>query len=307
MSSFKELFLDFEIDELKSNVFQCLKDTPEVLEFIQELWENNFHTFGLKDSAKGAFESIKNNFLVSDLDYNNLFTNTLKTQEYKKHRRKSFLSAEKMDFQYSLLESYLQNASSFLDFGSGKLATLRKICSNNQNIQKLYGFDPNSNPRFTSSDPRISFITKLKDLKNLKDLDIIYSSLVLHHLTPEELDQSLKVIFNCLKSGGKFILIEEGFPEELDEELLKVSHEKLNSFGYSMNEQLVAKFENFTDREKFLVIYFNDYLINLGNLNYMPWTFEYRDLDSWVQLVEEYNFKLEEKYYFGIIKNKARA
>lgn len=304
MSCLKDYFSEEELQELSSNVFTYLKAKTNIFSFIQALWESNFKVFDLELSARAAFEAIKINSTLSTSGYAELFINSLKTSEYKKHRRKSFVSSSKMDFQYQFLENYLENVSTFLDFGSGKLATLRKISSNNLSIKMLYGFDPNSNPRFTSSDPRIRFLTSLDEVKKLRNLDLVYSSLVLHHLTFDQLEESLKTISDSLQKGGKFILLEEAFPETLDEILLESSQEKLKNFGYEMNSELVSEFENFSEVEKYLIIYFNDYLINLGNLNYMPWTFEYRTLDCWIELVEKFGIKAVEKYYFGIVKNK---
>ena len=113
--------------------------------------------------------------------------------------------------------------SKILDFGcgSGTLAIM---------IQKAY---PHASVTGVDVDPEILFIAekkvsesglKIKLVKydgiNLpfdgkEVFDIVVSSLVFHHLSTNNKEVALKEIYNALKSGGKFFILDFGKPRSI--------------------------------------------------------------------------------------------
>jgi SAM-dependent methyltransferase len=303
--NFKKYFGNDELTFIQNHIFETIKNSLDITKFLETLWKSNFEDIGFGFLVDEMFEIIEKSAGKKDGEVIQQIETIFLNKDFKRYARKSRKNTgSKMQFGYELVKNYLNGANTFLDFGAGKLALIRRIARENPNIQKFYGFDPGSNPDYISFDERVEFINDFDKLKNLKNIDVIYSSFVFHHLTAEEIDNSLKLIKSILAPNGKFILVEESFPIESTFELENNSKAKLESLGYSLNKEASKLFEKLSTKEKFLAIYLNDVLINLKNLSYMPWTFEYKSMEEWRKLLKDYGFELDEEYAFGLIDSK---
>jgi SAM-dependent methyltransferase len=299
---FKEHFIADKLLDLEKNPFKEIKENEKIFTFLKNLWIHNFNKIGFAIIPEQMFQVLKEeqNFESALQQIEEIFQN----KDFKRHARRSRRFGTKMSFSYELIRPYVQNQTSFLDFGCGKMALLRRLAKEKTSFQKLYGYDPASNPGEINFDQRVEFITTIKDLESLSNIDIVHASYVFHHLTAEEIRVAFKVIHKILKPGGIFIFIDEAFPEEFSMFNLQFSIEKLNSIGYQINNTLTEEFNSLNEKERFLTIYLNDVLINLKNLTYMPWTFEYRSLEEWRREIESFGFIKNEEYFFGIAENE---
>jgi SAM-dependent methyltransferase len=302
-STFKRLFEAQEVESLHHDYFSWLRREKNVLDLLEELWTDNFRQFGFKHLAVDVFKKIREgefretNNLIADID--NVFTDP----DFKKFTRFSRqANNSKMDLNYQLVREHLQGVESFFDYGCGRMALIRRIVRENTSIRRFYGYDPKSQPYYLDFDPRVAFFDHLSALSHIPLVDVVYSSFVFHHLTEEQIEQSLHCISNILKPGGKFILVEETFPEREALAVVDRTGEHIEQFGYEAHTDLLQIFLQLSEREKMLVIYLNDVLINLKNLSYMPWTFEYRTIEQWSHEVEKHGFKKSYDDLFWILK-----
>ena len=295
MSSLKEFYTNEELNLILSNPFYYICENKDIFHFIKELWLSNFKVYGMQDIALEVFDSISSNKSFDEKI--KTINNILRYRRLHKLTKAAAIKNTPMQFSLDLIKEYVENINSFLDYGSGKLALLDAI-QKEFKVGKLYGFDPKSTPKFLDKESKIKFITNIDELSILKDLDVIYSSFVFHHLTSKEIKESIEVFKKILAKNGKIIFLEETFSN--DKDLFKSSSEKLKLLGYSSNIELTNIFNSLSVKERLLCIYLNDYLINLKNLSYMPWTYEYKSLDEWEDLFIKNNFKIVNRYYFGI-------
>ena len=115
----------------------------------------------------------------------------------------------------------LQGSESILDFGSGVGSLARKVAPRLQKDGKLICLDVSPKlleytkgklKKYTNVDYVLGNISNLS-LPD-KNLDIIVSTWVLHHLEKEELDNTVDKFGSLLKENGRIFIIE--FPEEYE-------------------------------------------------------------------------------------------
>jgi hypothetical protein len=286
---------------IKMNFLQQINSYPKVFNFIHNLWVNNFKNFGFEYLVEKIFEEIKtvDNFdnLIIRID------EILRDKEFKKFNRKSFSQSKFKAFQFEIVKPFLDKAESILDFGCGKMALIRRISKEDdfEKIKILAGYDPNLEINYKDFDSRAVFYNRKSDLIG-KKFDLIISSFVLHHMTKDEIEENLNLINSILTENGKFILIEESFDGKFPN---FDSIEFLKNTDFEISSELTQEFLDLTLEQKFLAIYLNDILINYRNLDYIPWTNQYKTMIEWRSLCEKYGFKFEKEYFFGII-NKGR-
>lgn len=301
--TFKSFFSEKEISDIQKNPINLFVEYSTCTDFIYRLWLNNFLKVGFPEIPDRLFGILKKssskNFDETLHELQNVFDTH---KEFKRQARRSRRFGVKMNFGFDLIRPYItQNTKQFLDFGCGKMALLRRLAKENIPIKKLYGFDPASNPGEVNFDTRAEFINTIEKLNGLESLDLIHTSFVFHHLTKREIEESLNILHEVLKNNGIFVFIEESFSTDVT--LESVSSQKLKDIGYATHKELTELFEKLTVKERLLAIYMNDVLINLKNLSYMPWTFEYRDLEGWRSIIESRGFTMVEEYSFGIVEN----
>lgn len=301
-NSFTDYFTTDEVQSLKAKPFWWLRSESKVFTFLEILWKNNFRQYGFEYLAEQIFEIIQNCKTNDTADIVQQIESVFTDPNFKKFTRFARqANIQKMDLNYQIIKDYLVDANSFFDFGCGRMALIRRIVRENQQLERLYGYDPKSNPYYRDFDPRVTFLEKIDSVKSINPVDIVYSSFVLHHLTEEEIDEALATIISLLKPNGKFILLEETYPQISLNAYAQDTHKFLLKFGYENSIELFDIFDSLSDREKMLVIYLNDVLINSKNLSYMPWTFTYRTAEGWKERVEKYGLKMPESEKFWIL------
>jgi ubiquinone/menaquinone biosynthesis C-methylase UbiE len=206
------------------------------------------------------------------------------------------------DMFLEIIEKDLRGVKTILDFGCGKLAFLKNIAEQNQNIEKLIGIDFYSQPVLENLDSRIEFARNLELVADAS-VDLAIIKLVLHHLRDE---QEAKNIFidlkRVLRPGGKLIIFEESFPgREYDVELVR---KYLPKFNLEMADS-TEDFLQLNQEEKIQFLFLNDWLMNLQN-TYMPWTSLYKSMEEWIALIESVGFQKNEAHFLGAIKDRKR-
>lgn len=278
-------------------VLGILQRKSEVYKFIRDLWLNNFDGVGFKNLAQRIFEEVLRKKSFAELKIQ--IEDILNDKRFKKQSRNSRKKGNLNSFQLDILTDYLKEAESLLDFGCGKMSLLRQISKGDfSNIKTLAGYDPKSNPSYIDFDPRARFFDKLCDLKDQK-FDLVTSTFVMHHLTQVEIQQSFEVIKSCLNPGGKFILIEESFGENMPN---RDSINYLAKLGYEINLDLTGRFMEMSREDQMQILFINDVLINYKNLDYIPWTKKYKTISEWKNLAEKSSFIFDKSYFFGFIK-----
>ncbi len=235
-------------------------------------------------------------------------------KKLKEYKLENLPPAENSDMFLEMIESKLEGVKTILDFGCGKLTFLKNIAAQNKNVEKFIGIDAKSNPVLGDLDPRIEFEINLDRIPD-NSVDLAVVKLVLHHLKESEILENLKKIKNALKPDGKLILFEESFPEAAGHRMSLVSGkawtfdvqavEKYLKKSNLETSEATADFMRLSDEDKFKFLFLNDWLMNLQNA-YMPWTLEYRSMESWRDLIESLGFKEKEAHFIGAIKNRKR-
>jgi len=119
-------------------------------------------------------------------------------------------------------QSTIKRGSHVLDIGCGS-ATLTSLIKKNHPDAIVVGLD---------ADPKVLEIAKKKAAKDNLDIrfdlgfsnqlpydnesfDVVFSSLLFHHLTKEKKIQTLKEVFRVLRSGGEFHVADWGKPQNV--------------------------------------------------------------------------------------------
>lgn len=255
-----------------------------IYNFLRILWIHNFESIGFGYIAENIFEDLKKVQTFEEIIH--ILENSFADKDLKRFNRKTRKHGKLNEFTYSLIKPYLSNINSYLDFGCGKMGLIRRILKEeHNNIKKLYGFEPNVAMEYLPKDKRVEFISAKKNLEKLDNIDLITINFVLHHLEQVEIKRILEFLKSKLGKNGRFIILEESFPENLTQEI---------------NNLINDEFLNLTKTEKLDVIFTNDILINYKNLDYMPWTMQYKSMEEWESLFEEIGFRVQKSDFIGI-------
>ncbi len=294
-TEFKNFFNREEFNNLKENPFTYILESKEVFDFLNELWIFNFERIGFKEIPHQIFNYLqknnKNNTKVIAEEIQKIIDSN---KEFKRYARRSRRHSAKMSFQFDLVKEFIDNKKTFLDFGCGKMALLRRLAKEELLDKVYYGYDPNVELEYYDFHSNVKFISNKQELLKIHKVDIAYTSFVLHHLSAEEIKSSLTLIHSILKPEGKLIVIEESFYRN-NVNYLKSPLLEFNNIVFKQNEKLNNYFFKLSTKEKFLSIYLNDVLNNLKNLHYMPWTLEYKSMEEWRSIIESKGFKLEKE------------
>lgn len=294
-------FSTSELEKYIQNPFTALQNNKAVFDFLKQLWIFNYGQVGFGYIGESIFESIKNAPDESVEVIKTKIESCYRDKPFIQHCKNSRMGSHKMDFGFDILKPLIdKERTSFLDFGCGRLALLKKISYKNDQITHLYGYDPKSNPKNFSLDARIKFFSDIEELKKLENVGTVFTSFVLHHLTYAQLEQALTTINTILIKGGSFIILEETFPQQEDISLTTTSLQYMLENGYELNQNLTYMFQSLSIRDKFLAIFISDFIANLKHLSYMPWTMEYHSIDEWSSFIERFGFGLQSTYYFGV-------
>lgn len=268
--------------------------------WLRKLWFTRFDAIGFSSIAESMFTTIEESQRVALEVVIRKLLIFFEIPEFKRYIRKNYPNTRGMDFNCRLLESSISKAVSFLDYGAGKLALVRKLSKTNRSLVRIDGFEPGVSVHTMPPDGRVHFFNSISGLEQQSLYDCIHCSFVLHHLTDRETKIALSTMHNLLDKNGVFILLEEAFPFEGQDRLLTAGELYLKTIDYRIDEKLSTQFNTLTTREKFLTIYFNDLLMNLKNLHYMPWTFNYRTMEGLREVAEKAGFNLQESHYLAI-------
>ncbi|MFA6973852.1 MAG: methyltransferase domain-containing protein [Parcubacteria group bacterium] len=269
---------------------------------LQKLWVNNH--LNVKDPAKLAEDFFGYLAGLKDADE----VNPRRIRDfYGKLLKENKVADIDPDFQkdmlFQLIEKDLGAAETVLDFGCGKLAYMKNITVQNKSIKKLIGVDSKSQPVLAGVDPRISFERNLNEVA-AKSVDLAIIKLVLHHIENDaEIVEILRKIKKVLRPGGKLIIFEESFPENVTS--IKEVKDYLSRFGLELAEEATTDFLKLKKEEKMQYLFLNDWLMNMQN-KYMPWAWQYKSMEEWVALAKTARFTSLESHFIGAIKKRKR-
>lgn len=287
-------------DKLRVDPFAVMRQERHVMAWLRELWFTRFDAIGFGSIAESMFTTIEESQGVALEVVIRKLLSFFEIPEFNRSIRINYPNSRGMDFNCKLLESYISNATSFLDYGAGKLALVRKLSKTNISLLRIDGFEPGVLVHTMPPDGRVHFFNSISGLEQQSSYDCIHCSFVLHHLTDQETKNALRTMYNLLSKNGVFLLIEEAFPIEDLKSLVSSGKLYLEAIGYQLDEKLSTQFTILSNRKKFLAIYLNDLLMNLKNLHYLPWTFNYRAMEGWREVAKEAGFNLQESHYLAI-------
>ena len=288
------------LPNLTQQVYKDLQN-EEILNFLKEIWLSNFYNSGFEFIPEKIFKRIpeaKNfNEILSIIEEE--FGN----REFKKFNRKKRKEGNLNAFGYKIIEESLKKSKSYLDFGCGRMALIRRICREDlPDLEKIYGYDPKAQMEYIAFDQkdRVSFLDKIREVKELENIDLITINYVLHHLTNEELNEALETCRKILSKDGEIIILEESFYEEQITSLPSY----FLTFQNISNQELNQKFQKLNKETKLKILFLNDVLLNYKNLDYMPWTMNYKSIDEWRTTFQEKGFEVKEVQDFGFLKGQ---
>jgi SAM-dependent methyltransferase len=202
----------------------------------------------------------------------------------------------------------LSSVNTFLDVGANKFALINYIIKNHPNVRELLAIDvvPMQgtflNPEICKYYQTDSEATQFPIPD--QSVDLIDIQFVLHHFPDQESIE--RMIENCrksLKKGGKLVLWEESFEENVNTRELAASNHKLKILT---DQTLTERFYRLSEEQRWQFIIANDWIINVGNAH-MQWSGMYKKWSEWIVLFEKHGFKLTNQYNLGIrINGKAK-
>lgn len=285
----------------QKNPLRILKIYPNVSKALKKLFLNNHSNI---EKAKNFIDDYFS-FLMERSDLRE--TDPKQVLRVYERNLKNHPSLKKFftkDMFLQMIESEAGGVESVLDFGCGKLAFLKNMAEKNKDIKEMIGIDSKSKPDLEKLDSRIKFKRNLAAVKNLS-ADLVVVKLVLHHLAEGEIIEKLKDIKRILKPSGRLIVFEETFPERVEGKL-EISKRYLNELGMEVASEVTDDFLSLPREEKRAFLFLNDWLINLQNASYMPWTLEYKSMEEWQNVVESVGFVLKRKVFLGAIVGRKR-
>ena len=138
---------------LQSKVLENLHD-ENIYNFLKILWIHNFESIGFGYIAENIFEDLKKVQKFEEII--EILENNFADKDLKRFNRKTRKHGKLNEFTYSLIKPSLSNINSYLDFGCGKMGLIRRVVKeNHNNIQKIYGFEPNVIMAYLPKDERV--------------------------------------------------------------------------------------------------------------------------------------------------------
>lgn len=296
--------------EILKNPLVILKNEA-VLGALKKLWANNH--LNLENPEKFSedfFAHLRNQYAEAETASPREILKYYKNK-IKEHRTQVVSDDFLKNTHIELFRKELAAAEAILDFGCGKLAFLKNVALENRNIQKLIGVDFKSRPDLRDIDSRIVFLPMESETKiSVGDdsVDLVFAKSVLHHLESEEdILEILAEIKRVLKDGGKFVLFEESFPDSSAAERIIAEAERyLDKYGMKLADVATKDFLRLARAEKFQFLFLNDWLMNLQNAGYMPWTGQYKTMEEWISLAAQVGFRCAEKHFLGALQKRKR-
>ncbi|MEP7103868.1 MAG: class I SAM-dependent methyltransferase [Candidatus Dojkabacteria bacterium] len=193
------------------------------------------------------------------------------------------------------------NVKTYLDVGANKLDTINYLSTKYSNIEKFIGIDiiPQKGV-FLKPDKCVYYQTD-PDASEFpiesNSVDLINIQFVFHHF--ENLDAIKRMLQNCkqaLNKGGRLILWEETFVDQVDIDSLCSGNQKIN---IQTDKEFTKRFYDLTTEQRWEFIIANDWIINVKN-PHMPWTGQYYKWSEWKELLSQYSLELNKELNLGL-------
>jgi len=198
----------------------------------------------------------------------------------------------------------LSTVQTFLDIGANKLTLINEVAASNSRIQKFIAIDviPQSK-RFEHSNkfeyyqvdehsPQYPLVSESVDFVNI--------SFALHHMkNAKSITHTLQEIRRVISANGRLLIWEESFEDKVEVKEIVNSNRGRDIFT---NQDFTERFYKLSKDERMQFIIINDWIVNAYN-DHMQWTGQWRDWNSWVELLGKNGFVLKEKYNLGLRLN----
>lgn len=294
-----------EQQQFPRNPLQILQNEA-VLGVLRQIWENNHINLTDPQSFAGEFFTFLKNKANEDA-INPEELRVFYEQKLKEYKIPGRKGEKTQDILEKAMAADLGQAQKILDFGCGKLTLLKMVAENHPQLVELVGVDAGSAPSMINLDERIKFVRTAGDNIPLEtgQFDVVVSKLVFHHLADEAMILNFfREIKRVLRPSGKFYFFEETFSEQVTD--LNASEKYLQQFGLRMNVRVTEDFLQLAEVDKLQLLFLNDWLMNLKNLSYMPWSFQYKTLEEWTRLAETAGLQKTEEHFIGVLAEKKR-
>lgn len=177
---------------------------------------------------------------------------------------------------------------SVADIGGRADDLIEEILKINNSIKKAYVTDIGTFSE-RSKNPKIDFIVQPSLVKTpflVNELNNIILSLTLHHM--DNLDQKLfiKHLVGILRNKGRLILIEEGYPENYDNENLSENIKQFLSFDKSIKMKIISFYDWFGNKI-------------MRNRDNIALTFNYKTMEEWKRIFEKNGLNLIYSEFIG--------
>lgn len=294
------------IDQInKIELFNLIQNDNNLV-FIKNIWLGNFAGSGFEYIPENIFTRIQAAKDFSEIL--KIIEEEFQDKDFKKFNRNRRKEGGLNEFGYGLMAKEISNISSYLDFGCGRMALVRRVCREDlPKLKNVYGYDPKAEIGYLDFDRenRVSFLREINEVKELKDIDLVTINYVLHHLSDAELKEAMEVCREILSKGGEVMVLEESFWDAAPAG--QNSNQEENLFPQApqkTNQTLNNSFNKLSKETKKEILFLNDVLLNFKNLSYMPWTKNYKSIEEWTKIFQEYGFKIKAIEDFGFLKGQ---
>ncbi|MDP8233840.1 MAG: class I SAM-dependent methyltransferase [Candidatus Saelkia tenebricola] len=281
----------------------ALHNNPTLKAFIENVLTKRYTNWGLPANLVkyifATLEKYRNNpeqarqrVYAETIDFE---TNTDWQEAYNRYK-----SATKYTTTFSQIEQVLGSlpiGATVVDVGCGNNILGKEIAINNPKIS-IIGTDTYD----YHEEHGLSNLNFLQQSSPFdipigeESVDVIILNATLHHVSPEEIGEFLNELSRILKPGGKVILVEDTWSENIPFKTEESDIELTNEF-LSLVEQYGEDFA-----KEYLI--FNDWYSNIvvHQWDGMAMPYNFHSMESWQTIFQNQGFTTSETLFFGFLK-----
>jgi SAM-dependent methyltransferase len=186
---------------------QIIKKVPEFWNYLTEEQIIQIYESEIKHSNRLRISDSKKRKLLYEKVYEDYYSELPFHPAFKV--KKNFeIQKNRLDFQLNKLIPIVNKNQVFVEVGAGDCALSKQLSSYvgkiyALEISKTYAMQENRLP----SNMEIIIFDGFNFPFEANSIDFVYSNQLIEHLHPDDAIEQLKSIFNCLKKGGRHMII----------------------------------------------------------------------------------------------------